>query len=347
MFDYLIIGQGLAGTMVADQLLRRGRRVMVVDDGHLESSSMVAAGNVNPVSGRRFTLSHRYQESAPAAIEAYERLSRELGFPFIERRPVVRVFRGIEEVRTWEARAEDPCFARLVWERVDRLPQGDAVRAPHGALVIRDAFQVRLPELLRRFRERLEVGGQLMEQPFRDSDLVVSADRVGWGGVEAGRAIFCEGARIRENPLWSSVRLRPAKGEMVRVRIPGLESGWVLQCGIHVIPIGEDRFWVGATVDWEDLQPAPSTAGRATLTRQLERLITLPHEVFDHDAAVRPSTVNRTPILGFHPDTDRLAVLNGLGAKGALWAPACAAQLARCLEEGDLLHGERAYSGVW
>ena len=40
--DCLIIGQGLAGSLLAWTLLRRGDRVALIDDGHRSSASLAA-----------------------------------------------------------------------------------------------------------------------------------------------------------------------------------------------------------------------------------------------------------------------------------------------------------------
>ena len=47
-YDYLIVGQGLAGSCMALQLLKRGKKILVIDQPHTNSSSMVAAGMFNP-----------------------------------------------------------------------------------------------------------------------------------------------------------------------------------------------------------------------------------------------------------------------------------------------------------
>jgi len=60
--DFLIVGQGLAGSLLAKELLRRGRTVHVVDDRWKSSSSQVAAGLMTPLTGRRFTLTKDYPE---------------------------------------------------------------------------------------------------------------------------------------------------------------------------------------------------------------------------------------------------------------------------------------------
>ena len=67
--DFLIVGQGLAGSLLAQELRRRGRTVHVVDDGWKSASSQVAAGLMTPLTGRRFTLTKDYPELFAAAQE--------------------------------------------------------------------------------------------------------------------------------------------------------------------------------------------------------------------------------------------------------------------------------------
>ena len=67
--DFLIVGQGLAGSLLAQELLRRGRTVHVVDDHWKSSASQVAAGLMTPLTGRRFTLTKDYPELFAAAKE--------------------------------------------------------------------------------------------------------------------------------------------------------------------------------------------------------------------------------------------------------------------------------------
>ena len=49
MYDYLIIGQGIAGTTLAHQLLIEGHKVIVVDNNPDTSSSKIASGLWNPI----------------------------------------------------------------------------------------------------------------------------------------------------------------------------------------------------------------------------------------------------------------------------------------------------------
>ena len=64
--DYLIIGQGLAGSLLAWELIQRDCKVVIIDNGK-ENASQVAAGLINPITGMRFVKSADVDTLLPAA----------------------------------------------------------------------------------------------------------------------------------------------------------------------------------------------------------------------------------------------------------------------------------------
>src|SRR5215831_5042312 len=89
--DFVVIGQGLAGTTLAWELRRRGFRVLVVDR-EAGGSSRIAAGLITPVTGKRLAKSWRWDELYPAALAFYRSLEAETGASFFHQRPSVRLF---------------------------------------------------------------------------------------------------------------------------------------------------------------------------------------------------------------------------------------------------------------
>jgi glycine/D-amino acid oxidase-like deaminating enzyme len=55
---------------------------------------------------------------------------------------------------------------------------------------------------------------------------------------------------------------------------------------------------------------------------------------------IRPSTRDRLPVMGRHPDHPQIALFNGFGSKGATWAPPLAEHFASHLLNGDALDEE-------
>ena len=53
-YDFIIVGQGLAGTLLAHDLLDSKKRILIIDKHLKASASKVAGGLMNPISVRGF-----------------------------------------------------------------------------------------------------------------------------------------------------------------------------------------------------------------------------------------------------------------------------------------------------
>ena len=56
---FIVVGQGIAGSCLALELADRGARVEIVDDGWESAACLVAAGVINPITGKRLVKSWR------------------------------------------------------------------------------------------------------------------------------------------------------------------------------------------------------------------------------------------------------------------------------------------------
>ena len=76
-FDYIIAGQGIAGTMLSWFLIREGKKVLVVDEKKENTSSRIAPGMFNPVTGRMLMKTWKADEIFPFAANTYRELEQE------------------------------------------------------------------------------------------------------------------------------------------------------------------------------------------------------------------------------------------------------------------------------
>ncbi|MEM9260118.1 MAG: FAD-dependent oxidoreductase, partial [Bacteroidota bacterium] len=113
---FLIIGQGLAGTLIGYRLEKAGHEVDYVDAPGQTAASTVAAGIINPITGRRFVKSWRIDELIPAAKDLYQELEGLLGEQFWYDLPLVRTLYHRGDMNDWQVRSADPGYARYLDE---------------------------------------------------------------------------------------------------------------------------------------------------------------------------------------------------------------------------------------
>ena len=77
--EYLLIGQGICGTMLSWFLHKEGKSFVIIDDGAKDTASRIAAGIINPVTGRRYVTTWMIETVMPFAIQCYKELENYLG----------------------------------------------------------------------------------------------------------------------------------------------------------------------------------------------------------------------------------------------------------------------------
>ncbi len=327
--EFVVVGQGLAGTAVACQLRRRGRRVLVMDRGDPHAASRVAAGLITPYTGRRLARTWRLDDCFPVASAFYRSAEAETGARFLHQAPALRLFTSRDERETAAARIGPSHF--------DRLINPSWFTAEHGGCDLTPAARLDTVRYLDAYRTLLEKEHAFLAADFDPSaDVEPTADgvRLPRFGLRVKGVIFCQGVGGVGNPWFPTVSYNPARGEILTLRVPGLGETRPVHHATWLAPLGDGRFLAGSTYDRDDLTPAPTALGRAAIEEGLRAFLRLPFEVTGHRAGVRPVLLTTRPMLGVHPRFSGLAILTGLGSKGSLYAPYFAAQLVDHLLDG-------------
>ena len=81
--DHIIVGQGISGSFLSWYLIKEGKSVLVIDEENATTASRVAAGIINPVTGRRMVTVWMAEELFPFAWKAYNEFGAELGITAI------------------------------------------------------------------------------------------------------------------------------------------------------------------------------------------------------------------------------------------------------------------------
>lgn len=347
--DFLVVGQGLAGTLLTFALEARGFRVRVVDDAWKTAASRITAGLVNPIPGIRPEKAHGTDDLLPAAKRVYAALGERFGETFFYELPIYRFYASEHERDVKAARAAQPEYADWFSEDVPAGTLcGGGLTDRFGGFFVRHAGRLDLPKLLERARDDFRARGVLIEENFSHGDVEVPHGGAGtrWRGNEFRRGIiFCEGFRVRENPWFSHLKWQPAKGEFVEIELAGSEKfqAQILKKTTVAVPIGGARWLVGTTCDREVIDTVPTPEVGARLSRAFCSLFAATRrsgnatagtgtvKILAHRAGVRPSVQGAIPKVGAHERFPTLFLFNGFGAQGVSRIPLYAERFAEKL----------------
>jgi len=339
--DNLIIGQGLAGSLLAWELIRRKRRVLVIDPapGPVDrGASRVAGGILSPLTGRRFTKPGDLEGLISSAMGMYGDIEDSFRMIFYQECPIWRLLNDELEWAKLNQRMEDPAYQPYIGDVLRPGEMGHGLADPRGSVRLHGA-RLDLAGLLDRLRQFLNDTARLMEEALDYQQLELKQGMAHYKHIRARQVTFCEGFRVQKNPWFDWAPVRPSKGEILTLGIRRELPEGIINAGKWLIPLGEGRYRLGATYRRDETDCGPTEAGRRELLDALRNLFLDPPEVevLDHDAGIRPGKTDHFPVLGRHPECPQLAIFNGLGSRGSLLAPHYARLLADHLETGSPL----------
>ncbi len=332
-YDYIIVGQGIAGTILAWQLEEAGAQVLVIDEAIHYSASRVSSAMVNPVTGRRFVKSWLIDDLLLSAKQTYEAMGRQIGVDLMESHDVLRVFKSAMEQNDFNGRLGDPDYTAFLSDFEGVIPE---LKMDWGAGLIQQCFRVKNKALLNGFRKAWLDKGAMIEGKFDYSRVAFNEDGLSYGDVRVKGIIFSEGFRLRQNPFFNFIPLVPNKGEALLIDCPALKSKRIIKKGVTIVPWEGDTYWVGATMHLDDDSPGFGGSGEIELCAALDQVLKVPYTVIDRLVGIRPTnSKHRRPYIGAHPQHPGLFVFNGFGTKGTSLIPYFALAL-----RGHLLNGE-------
>ena len=329
--DFIIVGQGLAGSALALELMKNDRKVFVFDEPNKNHSSAVAAGLFNPITGRVMTKTWKADLLFPFLIDFYLQAEKLLSSHFFFPMQLYRPFISVHEQNEWMGKSAEPGMESYLKKILTHSEFGNHVYDDFGGLLLSQCGYVDTNSFIDAVRENLLTKEAFAREHFLEKELILQEDYVQYKNLKAKKIIFCNGNESRNSKFFGWLPFRPLKGETIHVNI-NAEFNCIYNRGVYVVPTRQRGVYkVGATYNTKDFTAVNTPEGLTELTDKLNELIKLPYEVTTQNWGIRPSTADRRPFLGCHPQEKNVAIFNGLGTKGVSLAPYFANQLTNWL----------------
>lgn len=314
-------------------LHKEGKSFLVMDEGSGNSASMVSAGVINPVTGRRYVTTWMAEELLDFARMAYNEMGIALGETFRYPKSIIDFFPSPQMRNAFVERlTENDTYLHA-------FPGQDLFNLffqyEFGSGEISPVYSVHMQLLLTAWQRKLEEQSQFRKERFTVEELTLKEDGIQFRDITAEKIIFCNGIAGASNPWFSLLPFSLNKGEALVLACNGLSKKHIYKKGMSLVPLPEENlFWLGSNYQWEFADAAPSKTFYHSATGLLKQWLKVPYEVTAHYAAIRPATLERRPFVGFHPHFPALGILNGMGTKGASLAPFFAHQLVQLYVHG-------------
>jgi glycine/D-amino acid oxidase-like deaminating enzyme len=336
--DYLIIGQGISGTWLSYYLEKANKSFIVIDNDQQNSASRIAAGIINPVTGRRIVKTWMIDELLSFLIPAYEELGNKLGIKAIEQKSLIDFHPTPQMKIAFDERLKEN--ADFLFHPQNQREYQDTFNYDFGFGEVDPCYVVNLKETLPAWRKKLLTNSQLLEEKFEINELKETNTEVAYRDIKAEKIIFCDGIHSAQNPFFKNLPFALNKGEVIFIESTGIPSANIFKKGMMLTSSEKNLYWLGSNYLWEFPDDQPTEQFRKQTESLLKSWLKVSFKIVDHKASIRPANIERRPFVGFHPTYKNIGILNGMGTKGCSLAPFFSRQLMGHLINGDQIFPE-------
>ncbi len=327
----LIVGQGIAGSVLSWKLKQRGFAVYLIDSLDKASASVASAGLVTPIMGKRMQLAWELDTVLPKAKDFYHEIEKISLEPIFKERTTQRFFANQDDKRLADDLCKEPRYSPYLGKA---FPPYTWKTDEWGGISILGGGLVDVAVLLGSIRKYFEAQACLSREPFEASLLKKEEGIFSYKGRSFNYVFFAEGYRVIDNPWFQSLPFRPTKGEILTIQhaLPASWMGNILSRRHWLIPKDPWTCCVGATYEWTE-DPHATAKSRAELMRAFKAF--LPEAfmpvILEQRVGIRSALPDTLPCIGEHPIISGLFLFNGFASKACLLAPALADRLIESL----------------
>ena len=317
--DYLIIGQGISGTWLSYYLQKENKSILVIDNNQPNSASRVAAGIINPVTGRHIVETWMIKELLIHLKSAYQELGKELDINLISQKNIIDFHPTPQMKIAFDDRLKEN--NSYLNKPADQEVFQQYFHYHFGYGEVNPCFFINLTELLPAWRKKLLKNNQLLNENFEPEELIITDETVRYKNIHAQKIIFCDGVASSISPYFRNLPFSLNKGEALLIESKDIPVTNIFKKGMMLTPFGNNLFWIGSNYLWDFSDTDPTKQFSNQAEHLLKSWLKVPYKTVDHVAAVRPANMERRPFAGLHPVHKNIGILNGMGTKGCSLAP--------------------------
>lgn len=317
--EYLIVGQGVAGSCLALKLLNEKKSFLVIDSDKNKAST-VAVGAYNAVVLKRFAPIWHAEEQLRLMHQYFGEFEKLLGQDFITEMPTYRIFKDPAEIVTWQKKAEKPELNPFLDGEIKKVKVQN-LDTGLGYAEVKQTGRIKLEDCLNSFKNYLIENQLYRGEQFDYKALKSKESGIEYKDIIAKKIIFCEGFGVKNNPFFNYLPVIGVKGEVLKIRTETIIPKAIWKAYNFLMPVDGPVCYTASTYDRDDLSPEPTEKGKLEIEAHLREMYSGNYEILEHTAGIRPTVVDRRPLLGEHPVLKNIYILNGMGTRGTLLAP--------------------------
>ena len=321
-YEYIIIGQGLAGSAMAWRLYFNNKSFIIIDSQAKFSASKAALGIYNPITGRKNIKTWNAETLFKELGTFYKKVEKSLEIKILYEKDIYRPFNNNKDVNDWDTRLGNNKYKKYL-KKIDK-----------NGIITKGSGYLDVKKYLKETKKYFECKGRYKVNNIKNEDLVNKNNNIVIEGYNFEKIVMCRGINEKKMNLFSEIPLTPVAGNSIKIKSNHF-SDYILNKGVSVFNITKKKLFAGSTYDNGYINE-----GTSHLKKKIKKVINKEFKSLKSYFGIRPASRDRRPLVGKHDVIDNLYLINGLGSKGVSQSPYCSKELFDYIENNKKINKE-------
>ena len=331
--DYIIIGQGIAGTTLAWWLNFNKKQFYILNDEKKNTSSTAALGIYNPITGRNSVKTWNAEILFKELEKFYSKVEKKIKKKILYKKNIYRPYKNIKEANLWNEKISNSKYENYIKSEVNNKKINGLYDELGGVITSKSGY-IDVNKYILESKKYFISLGRYKKYKLNNKKILIENNKIKIKNWKTNNIIMCIGIDETKNKLFSYLPFKHVTGSSMIIKTK-LKIKNIINKGISIIPLKNDLKNVGSTYGNET-----NNNGLQELIDKLSKLLKIKYTIIKEKFGVRPGTIDRRPFVGKHPIFDNLYILNGLGSKGISLAPFCSKELFNSIEQKSKINFE-------
>ena len=321
-YDYIIIGQGLAGSALAWRLYFNNKSFIILDSEANTSASKAALGIYNPITGRKNIKTWNADILFKELKSFYIKVEKLLNSKILYRKNIFRPFNNNRDINDWNIRLGNEKYKKYLKEINDK------------GITTKGSGYLDVKKYLQETKKYFKRMGRYKVHKLNNKELLKENNTINIDGYDFNKIVMCMGINQNNINCFSKLQLIPVAGNSIKAESKFF-SDHILNKRISVFNVTKNEIYAGSTYNNGNINK-----GISSLKNQINKIINSNFKILKSYFGIRPASKDRRPIVGKHKIINNLFIINGLGSKGVSQSPYCSKQLFDYIENNKKINIE-------
>ena len=331
--DYIVIGQGIAGTTIAWWLHLNKKIFYILNDEKKNTSSAAALGIYNPITGRNSVKTWNAEILFKELEKFYSKVEKKINKKILYKKNIYRPYKNIKEANLWNKKISNSKYENYIKSEVNNK-KTNGLYDELGGIITSKSGYINVNKYISESKKYFISLGRYKKYKLNNKKILIKNNKIKIKNWNANNIIMCIGIDETNNKLFSYLPFKHVTGSSITIKSK-LKINNIINKGISIIPLKNNLKNVGSTYGNET-----NNNGLQELIDKLSKLLKIKYTIIKKKFGIRPATIDRKPFVGKHPIFDNLYILNGLGSKGISLAPFCSKELFNSIEQKSKINFE-------